>query len=801
METKSVQYLSTLVALSLLIGSLFFVVSCDSKTTEPKLQIETPEFNPEGGTYIDSVQVTIVSETEEVEIFYTVDGEEPTSNALLYTAPILIDSTLTLKARAYREGWEESDIRSELYEIDYTEEPDQLPKPIFDPDGGTYLYSVNVTISSEPEDAVVHYTLDGSEPTRSSTLYTEPMIIDTTSTLKARAFKEGWLSSEIKASFYEVEHPDDPEQVALPKFDPQPGSFLDSILVSISCETEDALIYYTVNGDEPTQSSKKYSDPVIIETTTTLKTKAFKSGMLPSEVNKGVYSIFYQVATPTFSLEPGQYDKPQQVEILCATPDALIYFTTDGSDPDESSVLYTSPIEIEETTTIKAKAYKEDWLPSETASAAYEIKIDSETVATPTFDPPGGQYNEVQQVEIHSDTPGAQIRYTTTGSEPTENSPLFENPIEINTRTTLRARAFKDGWNPSKTAVAVYDLKAATPTFNPSAGIYEEAQRVQIASATPETRIHYTTNGADPTIFSRIYSSPIDVNRDTTIKAMAIRSNWTPSDIAKAEYKIDYPEIKDMVPIPAGSFMMGDARNMGSPNARPAHNVNLSGFYIGKYQVTQKQWEQVMGSNPSGFLGEDRPVDSVSWYYALIYCNRRSIAEDLTPVYTISNSTDPDDWGEPPYMGYDRDWDNPRVNFDADGYRLPTEAEWEYAARAATNTPDYTYSGSDNVDLVAWHNGNSDGTSHPVGRKDPNGLNIYGMSGNVWEWCHDWYDEDYYENSPENNPTGPDSGSFRVIRGGSWSHSAEMCRVFHRMNGFPYRANNFMGLRVVRSIR
>jgi len=195
------------------------------------------------------------------------------------------------------------------------------------------------------------------------------------------------------------------------------------------------------------------------------------------------------------------------------------------------------------------------------------------------------------------------------------------------------------------------------------------------------------------------------------------------------------------------------------------------------------------------------PVDGVTWYWALVYCNRRSKLENLTPVYKIKDSTDPDDWGDPPFMTNDRYWNMVEANWEADGYRLPTEAEWEYAARSGTNVPDFEYTGSDKISDVAWYSDNSGERTNQVGLKLPNGAGVFDMSGNVWEWCWDWYCEDYYKNSPENNPRGPDTGSFRIIRGGSWAHSAANHRVASRLNAFPYRGNSFMGLRVVRNIQ
>ena len=235
--------------------------------------------------------------------------------------------------------------------------------------------------------------------------------------------------------------------------------------------------------------------------------------------------------------------------------------------------------------------------------------------------------------------------------------------------------------------------------------------------------------------------------------------------------------LKGLIFIQGVTFQMGS--NNGESDEKPVHSVTVDDFYISKYEVTQKEWKAVMGSNPSYFKGDNLPVEQVSWYDAVEFCNKKSRKEGLTPCYSGSGKSI-------------------TCNFNANGYRLPTEAEWEYAVRGGNKSRNYKYSGSNTIGDVAWYSSNSGSKTHPVGTKQANELGISDMSGNVWEWCWDWYDNDYYSSSPRNDPTGPSSGSYRVLRGGSWHDFDDYCRVAHRNFSNPDYSYNDYGFRIVR---
>jgi len=229
--------------------------------------------------------------------------------------------------------------------------------------------------------------------------------------------------------------------------------------------------------------------------------------------------------------------------------------------------------------------------------------------------------------------------------------------------------------------------------------------------------------------------------------------------------RIDPPSIiqnlqSNMVYVEGGSFTMG-----GNPmkdedafdDEMPAHEVELSPFYIGKYAVTQEEWEYIMGDNPSIFKGEKRPVDNVSWDDCQAFIKKLN---ELTGKQ----------------------------------FRLPTEAEWEFAARGGSRSRGYKYAGSDIIQDVAWYSDNSNAQTHDVGNKIPNELGLFDMSGNVFEWCQDWYGE--YESRPTVNPLGASSGAYLINRGGSWNNQAYNCRVSDRLYDISSYRDNCSGFRL-----
>ena len=250
------------------------------------------------------------------------------------------------------------------------------------------------------------------------------------------------------------------------------------------------------------------------------------------------------------------------------------------------------------------------------------------------------------------------------------------------------------------------------------------------------------------------HKSQSNSTKGGTVKHVATKASYSNGTLTVNGIKYN------MVWVEGGTFSMGATSEQGSDawdSEKPVHSVTLSGFYIGKTEVTQALWKAVMGSNPSNSRGDNLPVEQVSWDDCQVFIRKLN-------ALTGQN------------------------------FRLPTEAEWEFACRGGNNSRGYKYSGSNYIDNVAWYCDNSGKKTHPVATKSPNELGFYDMSGNVMEWCSDWKGD--YSSGAQTNPKGPYDGSCRVFRGGSWPEDARTCRSSYRYDCSPDYRDFDLGLRL-----
>src|SRR5436190_999268 len=223
-----------------------------------------------------------------------------------------------------------------------------------------------------------------------------------------------------------------------------------------------------------------------------------------------------------------------------------------------------------------------------------------------------------------------------------------------------------------------------------------------------------------------------------------------------------------MVQIPGGKFIMGDKDEVDAP----PHEVVVSSFWMDAHLVTQEQFQKIMGANPSRWKGDKNPVEQLRWSDAVRFCNKRSELEGLQTCYDLKTL---------------------KCDFDATGYRLPTEAEWEYACRAGATTAYFFGDSPAKLGDYGWFDKNSGGHPRPIGQKQPNLWGLYDMAGNVWQWCNDFYKVDYYKESPKQDPRGPSSGQTKVVRGGAFKAAVDNCRSGFRYNESPGYADVCFG--------
>lgn len=315
-------------------------------------------------------------------------------------------------------------------------------KPTISPTSAIYVDSLRVTLNTLTSGSEIHYTLDGSTPDENSPLYSEPVLVTQDSKLTAVAFHEGMVKSVPASETYRII----PPLVSDPTFTPSQGIYSKPVEVKIETKEDSTTIYYTLDGSNPDTNSTVYSEPVSIDSTMRLKAYAVREGLTPSKVSSSTYTILPPgTAEPVFSVPGGSYNSEQTVTITSSTPGAVIHYALNLDVLNDASPVYSAPIKITKTTTLKAYAEKDGLRSSDVTIADYVLGNNVDKVETPKFSIPTGTYNTAQQVVITTETRGSTIYYTLDGSQPNETSPVFFAPIAIQDSMTIKTFATKPG--------------------------------------------------------------------------------------------------------------------------------------------------------------------------------------------------------------------------------------------------------------------------------------------------------------------------------------------------------------------
>jgi hypothetical protein len=483
-----------------------------------------PGFTPPAGSYDSTQNVVLGSATVGASIRYTTDGTDPSpSNGLTYSGPLVGNINQTIKAYAFKPGYQDSPIVSATYAIG-TYVP-VVATPVFSPLPGSFTAPVSVSISTDTPGATIRYTTDGSDPTPASDPYLGPINVPnhTVMTIKAIAYKDEWLPSQIAVGTYNVTG-----TVSDVIFIPAGGNYTSAQNVVLTSTTEGAYFRYTTDGSDPTDSSPLYvtAIPVGLNSSVTIKARAYKTGWAPSAIGSQTYVITGQVTIPgqVFTPVAGTYTTAQPVTISTTTlpAGATIRYTENGTDPTATSPIYTGQtisVPLNTVKTVKARAFLAGWDPSPVYEAVYNV---TGTIVLPaaTFTPVAGTYQTAQNITINPPAipSGASLYYTLHGIDPTEASLLYQGPIalpENSGPTTIKVRAYKTGWVPSAIASATYTITGTvaymTPVFLPDPTvIYTSPVSVTINNVTPTDAIRrYTLDGSEPSLTNGFTYPPL----------------------------------------------------------------------------------------------------------------------------------------------------------------------------------------------------------------------------------------------------------------------------------------------------
>ena len=480
-----------------------------------------PSFSVKSGTYAAAQTVNMADATAGSTIYYTTNGATPTTSSTKYTSAIRVSSTLTIKAVAMASEHTPSSIAAASYTIVTTAEPTFSLKP------GNYATAQTVSLADSTAKAVIYYTTNGATPTTSSAKYSAPIKVSMNETIKAIAVASGDATSAVSSATFGIE-------ATPPTFSLKSGTYSTAQTLTLSDSKSGMQINYTTNGSTPTSTSARYTGPIKVSSSETVKAIAIGTSYAASPIVSEEYKINVVSAAPVFSLKSGTYAADETLTLSDATPGALIYYTVNGSTPTTSSTRYTAAIKVIENETVKAIAA----IPGDTSSSMSSATYVLET-AVPTLSLKAGTYLGAQTLELSDVTPGAVIYYTLNGSTPTSSSARYSSAIKVEESETIKVIALASGHVWSAASSAAYTINIAAPTLSLRAGTYAADEALTISDATPGALIYYTVNGSTPTTSSTRYTATIKISESETVKAIAVIPGGKSSAVTSAAYVLE----------------------------------------------------------------------------------------------------------------------------------------------------------------------------------------------------------------------------------------------------------------------
>ncbi|MDD4662565.1 MAG: chitobiase/beta-hexosaminidase C-terminal domain-containing protein, partial [Candidatus ainarchaeum sp.] len=444
-----------------------------------------------------------------------------------------------------------------------------VSSPVVSPASGNYFSSVGVSMTSETANAMIYYTTDSSVPTEQSNLYTGPFSLTSTTTIKAKAFKSGMTPSSVVTNTYTITSP---AVVSSPVVSPASGSYFSSVGVIMTSETANAMIYYTTDSSVPTEQSNLYTGPFSLTSTTTIKAKAFKSGMTPSSVVTRNYSITDSISPPVASPISGVYNNDIKVTLTNENLIGDIYYTIDGNDPkptQEGTILYESPFTVNKKTLVRSQIFTKD-KNSQILQNIYDFEV-AKVVANKN----SGTYTSKIDVSLSTDTLDATIYYSFDNSSPDKNSTLYTSPINISSSKNLYAVAYKEDYKDSNISIYNYTINLnssppggggsgggsggggsppptytiATPQASVLSGNYTTPITVTLSCETLGSSVYYTTDGTTPDKNKSLFTTPIFLDKNTNLKIRCYKLSLGYSDVVNYNYTFLLPEIVIPEPI------------------------------------------------------------------------------------------------------------------------------------------------------------------------------------------------------------------------------------------------------------